>query len=256
MKTIRFLVILVFISASFTQPVLWAEDWETYEVLERLLSLNEAGKPIIQDDFVIFTLNSSLRRVGIAFLHENFANVYWFKKLVIPNELLSLAIATEKDKKEWPDPVKDSGIQFYIYKVPQNLRELEYRIVINGLWTTDPNNSLIKRDPVSGLSLSVLRIPVRPSRPNPLDSLPEGVTFTFKGPPGETVTVAGSFNGWDPFMYELRETAAGVYTLTLSLAPGVYQYVFFCRGQRLTDSFNPRRSYARDGRAASVIEVP
>jgi hypothetical protein len=57
-------------------------------------------------------------------------------------------------------------------------------------------------------------------------------------------------------MYEMKETAKGVYTLTLSLAPGTYQYVFFCKGQRIVDSLNPRRTYARDGKAASIIDVP
>jgi len=191
--------------------------------------------------------------VGVSFFHEDFAVVYWFKKLIIANDLLYAPIPPDKES---PDPYKDSGLQFYVYKVPQRIKELEYRLIVNGLWTTDPNNPKIKWDPVSGLNLSVLQMPSRPSRPNPLDSLPEGVTFTFKGAPGETVTVAGSFNSWDPFMYEMRETSAGVYTLTLSLPPGTHQYVFFCKGLRIVDSLNPRRSYARDGKAASVIDVP
>jgi len=217
------------------------------------LSLQAPGTPIIYENFVIFTADSSLRRVGIAFSHENFANTYWFKKLIVSNDLLYAIIP--KGQK-FPDPYKDSGIQFYVYEVPEHLRELEYRLVINGLWTTDPNNSLISRDPASGLTMSVLRLPSRPSKPNPFIGLPEFVTFTFNGLPGESVTVAGSFNGWDPFMYELKEEPAGIYTLTLPLPSGTYQYVFYCRGQRLVDSFNPSRSYARDGKAASVIVVP
>jgi 1,4-alpha-glucan branching enzyme len=99
-------------------------------------------------------------------------------------------------------------------------------------------------------------MPVRPVKPNPFEKFPDVITFTYKGPPGEIVTVTGSFNGWDPFMYELKEKSEGVYTLALPLMPGKYQYVFFCKGQRIVDSFNPNRSYARDGNAASVIVVP
>jgi hypothetical protein len=252
MKRIRFFVLLALIFASFPQFAVWAEDWETYEVLDRLLKIKTPGSPVICDDFVIFTADSSLRRVGVAFFHENFANTYWFKKIVVPNDFN----APIPPGKKVPDPYKASGVQFYIYKVPQQIKELEYRIVINGLWTTDPSNTQIRRDPVSGLNLSILRMPEKPIKPNPLDSLPEGVTFTFNGAPGETITVAGNFNSWDPFMYEMRETAKGVYTLTLSLAPGTYQYVFFCKGQRIVDSLNPRRTYARDGKAASIIDVP
>jgi hypothetical protein len=253
MKTIRFFALLALFTVSFTQPSAWAEEWESYELLTRLLSLQAPTTPLIYEDFVIFTADSSLRKVGIAFLHENFASTYWFKKLVVSNDLLYAPIPPGQT---FPDPYKDSGIQFYVYKPPEQLRELEYRLVVNGLWTTDPNNSLTRRDSVSGLTLSILRLPFRPSRPNLFERFPEAVTFTYMGPPGENVTVAGSFNGWDPFMYELNEFPAGVYILSLPLPPGTYQYVFFCQGRRIVDSNNPRRSYARDGSVASVIEVP
>jgi hypothetical protein len=158
--------------------------------------------------------------------------------------------------QRFPDPHRDSGIQFHVYRLPNHLRELEYRLVVNGLWTIDPANPESRRDPLSGLTMSVLSLPPRPRNHNPLNGLPEGLNFSFRGPPGETVTVAGSFNGWDPFMYELREGPAGVYSLTIPLPPGTYQYMFFHRGERFVDPHNPRRSYTRDGSAASEIVVP
>jgi hypothetical protein len=248
MKRILIFVLLV-ISASFS----WADDWETYELVNRLLTIRRPGAPVIQDDSVIFTSDSSNRRVGVAFAHENFSNIYWFRQLIVPQDPMNPVILPGQ---KIPDPYKDSGILFHVYRVPEHLRDLEYRLVINGLWTTDPSNPQTRRDPVSGLALSVLSIPPRPSRPNPLNGLPEGLNFSFRGPPGETVTVAGSFNGWDPFMYELRESPAGVYSLIIPLPPGTYQYVFFHRGQRYVDPHNPRRIYARDGSAASEIVVP
>jgi hypothetical protein len=252
MKTIRFFSLLALIS-SFTLTAAGAEDWETYELIERLLTMPGPGTPVIYNDFVIFTADSSLRKVGIAFAHENFANTYWFKHLIRPQDPLYAPIPPGK---KVPDPYKDSGIQFHVYEIPKNLKELEYRLVVNGLWTTDPYNSQIQRDLASGLILSVLRLPLRPSKPDHFERFPDVVTFTYKGPPAENVTVAGSFNGWDPFMYELKESPAGVYTLAIPLPSGTYQYVFFCRGVRIVDSYNPRRSYARDGSAASEIEVP
>jgi hypothetical protein len=252
MKTIRFLLLFVLI-ASFTQVAAGADEWETYELIERLLSLNSPGTPVIYNGFIIFTADSSLRRVGVAFSHENFANVYWFKRLILFEDPL---LVTIPPGQKVPDPYRDSGIQFHVYEIPEHLTELEYRLVINGLWTTDPNNTLTRRDHISGLTLSVLRLPPRPLKPNPLNGLPEGLTFTFNGPPGEVVTIAGSFNGWDPFMYEMKEYPSGVYTLTIPLQSGRYQYVFFCQGKRVVDVYNPNRSYARDGSAASEIEVP
>jgi len=252
MKTIRFFLLLTLIF-SFMPITAGAENWETYELIERLLAIPGPGTPLIYKDFVIFTADTSLRKVGIAFAHENFAYTYWFKQLLLPQDPLNAPIPPGK---KVPDPYKDSGIQFHVFEVPEGLNEVGYRFVINGLWTTDPYNPLTRRDLVSGLTLSVVRMPPRPIKLDPLKGLPEGLTFTFNGPPGETVTIAGSFNGWDPFMYELKENPAGVYTLTLPLLPGTYQYVFFCQGKRFVDLNNPRRSYSREGKASSEITVP
>ena len=69
------------------------------------------------------------------------------------------------------------------------------------------------------------------------------------------ITVAGSFNGWDPFMYELKERTAGEYALVLPLPPGTYYYVFFHRGQRILDPNNHNRAYTRDGKIASKAVI-
>jgi len=252
MKTIRFFVLFLIIT-SFPWVSAEASEWETYELVSRLLTIREPSAPVIHENSVIFTADSSLQRVGIAFAHENFANTYWFRQLLVSQDRQNPVILPGE---RFPSNHRDSGIQFFIYEIPGHLRELEYRMVVNGLWTTDPLNSQFRRDPVSGLSFSVLRLPFRQSIPNPLNGLPEGLSFTFRAPPGEIVTVAGNFNSWDPFMYELKEGPAGIYSLTIPLPPGLYQYVFFHRGERFTDPYNPRRIYSRDGRSASEIVVP
>jgi len=248
MKTIYAFIIFTLISVF---PL--SADWETYEIVGKLLSLQEPCAPVIQDNAVIFTVPSSMRKVGIAFAHEKFANVYWFRHLLVPQDFINPILLPGQ---QIPDPNRDSGILFYVLEVPEDLLEVEYRLVINGLWTVDPLNPLFKRDPVSGLFLSTVTIPPRPIKPNPLRGLPDGLTFMFKAPPGETISVAGDFNGWDPYMYELKEYPAGVYSLTLPLPPGTHQYVFFYRGRRYVDPHNPNRIYAKDGSAASIITVP
>jgi hypothetical protein len=247
MKTIGMFVIFMVI-ASFS----WPADWETYEVVNRLLTIHEPGAPVVLENTVIFTADSSLRRVGVAFAHENFANTYWFQRIVISQDFLDPIILPGQ---KIASPYKDSGIQFYVYQFPDNLKELEYRLVINGLWITDPSNPQTRRDAVSGLTMSVLTLPVRPVNYSPVNT-PAGLKFSFKGPPGETVTVAGNFNSWDPFMYELKESPAGIYSIAIPLPPGVYQYIFFHRGQRYTDPYNARRVYSRDGTPASEIVIP
>jgi hypothetical protein len=227
-------------------------DLESYEFNDKLLSLTIPAGPEIFEDAIIFTAPASYRRVGVAFAEEGFAKVHWMRKLMVSQDPLDAPIPPGK---KVPDPYKDSGLLFYVYQVPESLREVEYRMVIDGLWTTDPGNPQGKRDNASGIINSVVTMP-RPERDPVLHENPKGVLhFSFKGPPGETVTVAGSFNNWDPFMYELREYPQGVYSLDLPLPPGTYQYVFFHRGDRYLDPYNVRRAYTKEGNVASEVII-
>jgi hypothetical protein len=225
------------------------ESIESHKVTEYLLSLKEPGAPAFIEDMVVFTASSSLRRVGIAFADEGFYKVHWFRKMLVSQDPMDLLLDKKADKN------KDSGILFYVHKLPEGAAALEYRLIINGLWTTDPVNPNMRRDSNSGLTWSILALPPREPDLNPLKGPPGSLSFVFKGPPGETVSVGGSFNGWDPFMYELKEGPPGTYTINIPLPPGRYQYVFFHRGQRYLDPNNARRVYSKDGRAASEIVI-
>jgi len=228
--------------------IIGAADTESFNIVNYLMQLRGPEKPRIVDDTVIFTAPSSYRRVGIAFAHEGFGKIYWFRRFMISNENAGPWI---KDKPP-ADLYRDSGIFFYAFTIPEDLKgDLEYRLIIDGLWAKDPLNPDARVDPSSGIARSVVPIPPikRPDSPN---RGPEGtLTFTYYAPSGETVTVAGSFNRWDPFMYELRETSAGRYTLSIPLPPGTYQYAFFYRGERRLDPNNPVRVYTREGKAAN-----
>jgi hypothetical protein len=225
-----------------------AVDTESYQFIDHLLRLPNAGAPELFEDGVIFTASSTYRRVGIAFAHEGFSKVYWFKKLMIPKEELTEKEA--KSKKE-EDLYRDSGILFHVYTVSPSTRELEYRLIIDGLWTADPLNPLARMDPQSGILCSTVLIPAPKQSLSTLDGPPGSLRFSYRAGPGEYITVAGSFNGWDPFMYELKETTPGFYSLTLPLPPGTYQYVFFHRGERILDPYNLNRVYTKEGKTAS-----
>lgn len=234
-------------------PSLRGADLESPEFFDLLLALPETGGPQIFQDAVIFTSPSNCRRAGVALAAEGFAAVHWMRKLMVVQDPEGAPIPP---RRRVPDPYKDSGLLFYVYQAPEGLEEIEYRLVIDGLWTPDPANPLSRRNAASGIVNSLVILP-RPKGDPVLHENPKGVlNFSFKGPPGETVTVAGSFNRWDPFMYELREYPEGLYTLSLPLPPGTYQYLFFHRGERYLDPYNPRRAYTREGDAASeaVIE--
>ena len=243
-NTVLMLLVIVIIGST------GALDIESYQFADRLLQLKEPGAPEIIGDGVLFTAPSSYRRVGAAFAHEGFSRVYWFRNLrVMRND-----ISAEEYAQGSEDLYRDSGILFHAYTPPEGMRELEYRLIIDGLWTTDPLNPLRRLDAASGVYRSVVEFPAPRNREPVIPPPPEGsAVFRFQGPPGERVTVAGSFNRWDPFMYEMRELRPGIYYLSLPLPPGTHYYVFYHQGKRLLDPGNSRKGYNPEGSPVSEI---
>ena len=248
MKACTVTALLIFIIGN-----IGAVDIESYQFIDYLRGISAPGEPAIYEDSVVFTAPSSFSRVGISFAHEGYARVYWFKQLLLPKDRAELTAMGKNQKKA--NPNTDSGIMFHVQPIPKNVKDLDYRMIIGGLWTTDPLNSLTVTGS-SGIAESRVTLPP----PNTIksmafDVLPGTYRFLYQGPPEETITVGGSFNNWDPFMYVLRETSPGFYTLILSLPPGTYQYVFFCRGEQIPDLANAKSLYTREGRIVSEVVV-
>jgi len=244
-----YLAVFLFIFSAGRSFAVSIEPGSSYRLMDHLLSLSRPEAPVIFEDMVIFTAPSNLRRVGIAFVDEGLANVHWFRPLVVSRDHQEIFGHRHAQRFE------DTGISFFIFRIPEGTVEIKYRMVIDGLWTTDPSNPNIRRDRASGISFSVISVPQIPARPNPLNSPPGVLRVVFRGPPGERVTVGGTFNNWDPFMFALIEGPPGTYSLDIPLPPGRHQYVFFHRGQRFADIYNPNRVFSRDGRVASEVVI-
>ena len=62
------------------------------------------------------------------------------------------------------------------------------------------------------------------------------VTFSVRAEAGSKVFLAGCFNNWDPTTKEMTDKKGdGVFTITLSLLPGDYQYKFVIDGTWCAD---------------------
>jgi len=202
--------------------------------------------PVVSGKYIIFTAPGSVRHTGIAFEHEKYGQIHSFQRIVHRDEL--------------GEPQKDDDgklrevILFYIAQIPPGMSEIRYRMVIDGLWTTDPLNKAIAYDYTNGMDISVL--PVDYYEVFQTNSVNRGqVRFACESAPGTAVTLAGTFNNWDPFMYEMTETSAGHYELVLPLPRGTWYYAYFEGAKQLPDSTNHERVYTRDGRVASVVSV-
>jgi hypothetical protein len=165
-------------------------------------------------------------------------------------------IENPRSKKKKEEIYQDSGILFHALTIPHDMRELEYRLIVDGLWTVDPLNPQHRLDRNTGILRSLVTLPEPQEKPEPPDGSAGGLRFQYQGPPGEIVTVAGDFNSWDPFMYELIETSPGRYSIVIPLPRGTYHYVFYHRGQRNLDPYNPKVVYTNTGEPVSEVTIP
>ncbi|UTC51375.1 glycogen-binding domain-containing protein [Treponema sp. OMZ 855] len=211
---------------------------DTYTYGELVETIARTDAPLITGKYIIFTAAGSARHVGIAFEHENFQSIHSFQRLYRSDD------STETKK----------SILFYIMQIPEEMRELHYRLVINGLWSTDPLNPDEIFDYSAGMSLSVLKIPYQKEYRTAVEN--NGRTrFVYQGESGKRIYLAGTFNNWDPFMYTLEEVMPGRYELYLPLPNGVWYYAYFKDGKQIPDTTNREHVYMADGRTASVISV-
>jgi 1,4-alpha-glucan branching enzyme len=61
------------------------------------------------------------------------------------------------------------------------------------------------------------------------------VRFEFVDPSAKTVSVAGSFNQWQPGTRTLKRTRGGCWRKETALAPGTYEYKLVVDGQWMPD---------------------
>lgn len=83
------------------------------------------------------------------------------------------------------------------------------------------------------------------------------VEFRLSAPDAHNVSLVGDFNSWKPAS-TLRESAPGVWTVSVSLEPGVYNYGFMVDGRTLRlDPLAPRVADGFGGESSRVtVQAP
>lgn len=214
-----------------------AKDIADYARSKIIDQIEQPCAPYVQDGYLIFTADKSARFVGIAFGYENFRIIHPFQRLS----------HYETDGK----PV--DSVLFYITTYPKDMDEVSYKLIIDGLWTTDPLNSKRTFDKQTNSMLSIVNV----ERPEPItEKAADGnVRFVYYGESGQSIRLGGTFNNWDSYMYEMTEVSPGIYQIELPLPPGVYYYNFYNGINAMIDLKNSERAYTVDGRTASIIYV-
>ena len=99
--------------------------------------------------------------------------------------------------------------------------------------------------------------PVAPATKKPAEPKKARSVFTFRGDPGSVVYLAGSFNNWDPQGLKMVDKDGnGLYSVSVTLAPGIYEYKFVINGVWTLDP-DPDRDWTQNGLGTlnSVLRV-
>jgi hypothetical protein len=224
-----FIILLLIAAALPAEPA----EHVTVQLHFAITEAFKAAPPSVIDDHLVLTYkgNRAYRFVGAAFKHEDFKIIH-------------------------PFYVNTNGVYILTYPLEEGTSNLEYRLVVDGLWMTDPQNNNINTDS-SGIRLSSFKIPQKegpPESPRMTESL---ITFQYFGALGQKVYLYGDFNNWDPYMYRMtEEPGTGSYSRNLRLSPGTYRYRFIVDGTSLPDPLNDKRILDIFGKTASVFTVP
>ena len=82
------------------------------------------------------------------------------------------------------------------------------------------------------------------------------VCFSYAAEPGHSVSLAGVFNDWDPARLPMKYSAAKkLYSCSIKLAPGNYEYKLVVDNKWLLDEGNPNFVTNDFGTLNSVIVI-
>lgn len=210
----------------------WGADPTALKIAMK--SIRDAVPPRMVQDELVLSLKPAVpvHTVGVRFAHESWAVLHLFEQ-------------------------NEYGVYVFASPLPEGLRDIRYRVVVDGEVTTDPTNPVTAVD-VTGSALSIFTLDKEPVRlvSNPKREGDGSLTFVFTGSPGRRVSLVGDFNNWDPAMDLLDETAPGTYSITLRVAPGIHWYYFATDGRRLLDRYNAAASVDPAGLRVSTFTLP
>ena len=210
---------------------IYAVEIESYNMQKKILITTDASEPQIVDNYILFTFKSNERTsfVGAAFDFDNYVKIHQFK-------------------------INSDGLYILVIKKPEK-EIIKYRLVVDGLWMADPFNPVKIKKP-NEVEISVLNISDSYLGGKTYPFTENGITyFRYRGEESKSVYLAGSFNRWDPFMYNMTEINPGEYFISIKLAPGAYHYYFVVNGKTKSDKDNPNILWDRDYREISAYSI-
>jgi len=184
--------------------------------------------------------------------------------------------------QDLPMTRQDSGD--WTISVPLDPGKYEYKFIADGNWIEDPDNPEKKSDPFGGSNSLVtigsdgsvalaaagagavaagagaatdqesgaLPEDIAVGRPIAVDG---GILFTYRDSGAGSVTLAGSFNGWNATDNPLTDDGQGNWAIVQALDPGEHEYKFVVDGAWFADPENPDTKTDPYGGSNSLVIV-
>jgi 1,4-alpha-glucan branching enzyme len=149
-----------------------------------------------------------------------------------------------------------NGIWYYYLLADNDIYEIKYKFMIDGIWTPDPVNP-DRVDDGAGSYVS-LTTPMRINEGKQLSYkiIDKGsIEFRIYRPDARFVSIVGDFNHWNPENDILNKGRDGIWRLKKRLPPGVYRYKYIIDGLWSPDIYNSKSGSDISGEICSIIEV-
>ncbi len=211
-------------------------------------------------DTLLFQALSSIKEQIPPFIYDKYAVFTYFD--TNENSSVSIASSTNNYKEPLPFFRLQSNKKVLVQLIQRKAYDttLQYRMVINGVWSYDTSNPNTIIDP-NGIPLSTITIPSLDSQYIPsfiplgnnrvrfvLSSATSAINLHSTAMRGAAIDLSkahaiylnANFTGWDPFLLKMEQNTIidGAYIADVTLSPGTHYYYFQIDGKGILDPKN------------------
>ena len=147
----------------------------------------------------------------------------------------------------WPgDKLSKDGNGYYTYEITKNTSSRFNYIFNNGSNTAQTKDLFVNTSDMINDADGIIELWVDATG-NVSQSAGAGmpvvngnkVTFTYSNSKATNVYLAGTMNGWSTTKNKMTKNSAGVFSCTVELGPGQYEYKYVVDGEWVSDPSNP-----------------
>ena len=148
------------------------------------------------------------------------------------------SVTLRGDMNGWSDTVMTKGANgVWAVTLTLDKGDYGYKFFVDGKWLRDPKNNAVTGDN----SLVKVEKTIEPEKPVTTE-----VTFTYTNKSATSVKLAGTMTSWGDGAIAMTKDANGVWSVTVALENGVYQYKLIVNGNWINDPANTNGIYGND----------